>query len=181
MKQQPFESGNYYHVFNRGNNKENIFKEDDNYLYFLKLIKKHLSETCKIFAFCLLPNHFHLLLKIKGTNELPLNYQNKEKKIHQPFSNLFNAYTKSLNKKYKRSGSLFQEHLHRINVNTEKYLKELVLYIHLNPEKHRIEEYFQDYTYSSYKAYLSEKPSLLERKEIIKYFDKKDNFIYCHQ
>lgn len=181
MKQELFEPGRYYHVFNRGNNKENIFIENENYLYFLQLVKKHLIVTCQIYAYCLLPNHFHLLLKIKDIKELPENYQNGDKKIHQPFSNLFNAYTKSINKKYNRTGSLFQEHLHRIKIDTEEYLRELVLYIHLNPEKHEIDSNFKYYAYSSYRTYISEKPSLLDREEILGYFDNKENFTFCHQ
>jgi len=181
MKQEQFEPGMYYHVFNRGNNKENIFRKKENYLYFLQLVKKYLTETCVIYAYCLLPNHFHFLLKIKNTNELPENYQNRDKKIHQPFSNLFNAYSKSINKKYKRTGSLFQEHLHRIKIDSEEYLRELVLYIHLNPEKHKIDNDFSNYPYSSYIAYISEKYSLLNREEVFRYFDNKENFTFCHQ
>ena len=85
MKQEPFEIGNYYHVFNRINNKENIFKEKENYSYFIMLIEKYLIETCQIYAFCLLPNHFHLLLKIKDFDNLPEAYRKGNKKIHQPF------------------------------------------------------------------------------------------------
>ncbi len=181
MKQEPFEAGNYYHIFNKGNNKENIFKEEENYPYFLQLIKKYLIETCVIYVYCLLPNHFHLLLKIKEKEQLPIDYQKGKKKIHQPFSNLFNAYTKSINKKYNRTGSLFQEHLHRIKIDTEEYLRELILYIHLNPEKHEIDSNFKNYAYSSYRAYISEKPSLLDREEVLGYFDNKENFIFCHQ
>ncbi len=180
MKQEPFEAGTYYHIFNRGNNKENIFKEEGNYTYFLQLTKKYLKETCNIYAYCLLPNHFHLLLKIKENEQLPIDFQNGKKKLHQAFSNLFNAYTKSINKRYNRTGSLFQEHLHRIRVNTEEYLRELVLYIHLNPEKHGIEHNFSSYCHSSYRAYLSNKPSLLERTEIFNLFNDRENFIYCH-
>ena len=90
MKQEPFEAGTYYHIFNRGNNKENIFKEEGNYTYFLQLTKKYLKETCNIYAYCLLPNHFHLLLKIKENEQLPIDFQNGKKKLHQAFSNLFN-------------------------------------------------------------------------------------------
>ncbi|MFC2086307.1 transposase [Bacteroidota bacterium] len=151
MKQEPFESGKYYHIFNRGNNKENIFIEDENYNYLLKLIKKYLTETCIIYAYCLLPNHFHLLLKIKEMENLPDLFQNGKKKIHQPISDMFNAYSKAINKKYKRTGSLFQKHMHRINIASEEYFRELILYIHLNPEKHGIFDDFCKYQYSSYK------------------------------
>ena len=181
MKQEPFESGMYFHVFNRGNNKENLFKDEDNYQYFLKLIKKYLFETCTIYSFCLLPNHFHILLRIKDIDNLPEIYQIGKKKLHQPFSNLFNAYSKAINKKYNRTGSLFQEHLHRIRINSEEYFRELVLYIHLNPEKHGVFNDFSKYRYSSYKSYFSEKSNLLNTNEVIECFGDKENLIYCHQ
>lgn len=181
MKQVAFEPDKYYHLFNRGNNKENIFKDDENYFYFLSLVKKHLLPTCEIFAYCLLPNHFHFLLRIKSSSELPPDFQSGKKKIWQPFSNLFNAYSKAINKRYNRTGSLFQEHLHRIHIETEEYFKSLVLYIHLNPEKHGIFSNFSNYKYSSYKTYLSNKPTLISKELIIDYFDNVANFSYCHQ
>jgi len=181
MNKEPFEDGNYFHVFNRGNNKENIFKEEINYQYFITLIKKYLLEICDIYAYCLLPNHFHLLLKVKDFNLLPDIYKIGKKKIHQPFSNLFNSYSKSINTKYNRTGSLFQEHLHRNKIQSENYIKELILYIHLNPEKHLIHNDFSKYNHSSYKAYLSLERSLLKRDEILPYFDSIENFIHCHQ
>jgi len=181
MKQEPIEPGVYYHIFNRGNNKENLFKEKENYFYFLKLMEKYLPEICNIYSYCLLPNHFHILLKIKEESELPVSYQKGEKRIHQPFSNMFNAYTKAINIRYNRTGSLFQEHLHRIKVSSEDYFKQLILYIHLNPENHGIINCFSDYNFSSYKSYLSSKETLLKRAEVIDYFDNKSNFIKCHQ
>ena len=180
MKKEPFEPDRYYHVFNRGNNKENIFKEEENYLYFLHLVKKYLTGVCQIYAYCLLPNHFHLLIKIKEIENLPEVYQKGIKKIHQPFSNLFNAYTKAINKKYNRTGSLFQEHLHRIKIDTEEYFRELILYIHLNPSMHGVEVDFKNYFYSSFKAYVTDKPSLLMRAEGIEYFENIDNFNFVH-
>ncbi len=99
MKHQPFEAGHFYHVFNRGNNKENIFKTENNYIYFLNLVKKYLLSICDIYSYCLLSNHFHFIIKIKDFNELPENFKSGKTKLHQPFSNLFNAYTKAINKK----------------------------------------------------------------------------------
>ena len=77
---EPFETGYYYHIYNRGNNQENIFIEDINYEYFIILIKKYLIETCNIYAYCLLPNHFHILFQIKSLSELSEQYKNGSKK-----------------------------------------------------------------------------------------------------
>jgi REP element-mobilizing transposase RayT len=171
MKQDIFEPGAVYHVFNRGNNKENIFMEEKNYLYFLELIKKHLLPFVDLYCYCLLRNHFHLLLRIKEKNELPEKYQLKP---YLPFSNLFNAYTKSINKSYNRTGSLFQEHLSRNRVTNENYLKQLVAYIHHNPVKHQFIEDFKKYPYSSYNSIN------VNRNYIISLFDYIENFEYWH-
>jgi len=100
------EHGCFYHIYNRGNNSEVIFKEEENFLYFLILLKKHISPIAEIYAYCLLNNHFHLLIKIKEN-------ENNEIKYEQSFSNIFNAYAKAYNKKYNRTGKLFEERFKR--------------------------------------------------------------------
>ena len=181
MKKEPFECGNYYHIFNRGNNKENIFKERDNYRYFLKLVEKYLLDISKVYAYCLMPNHYHFLLKIKDIDQLPSDFINEKKRIHQPFSNMFNAYSKAFNKKYNRTGSLFQEHLHRIKIGTEEYFKQVLIYIHLNPEKHRFVDDFSRYNFSSYRYYFKQNTGIISKEEAITYFEDIENFSYCHQ
>ncbi len=180
MKQESFNPSHFYHIFNRGNNKENIFKSEANYSYFLQLVKKYLLSVCDIYAYCLLPNHFHLIIKIKDDNELPENIRKKERKLHQPFSNLFNAYTKAMNKKHQRTGSLFQEHLKRIKIDNEEYLQNLIVYVHTNPAHHSISN-FENYMHSSYESFKSNKPTLLKRKEVLNLFDGVENFKCVHQ
>lgn len=168
MKQDVLEPGGTYHLFNRGNNVENIFKEEDNYVYFLHLLKKYLVPVCDIYAYCLLKNHFHLLLRLKDPQDLSPKLCEKP---HLAFSHLFNAYTKAFNKRYGRSGSLFQEHIKRKRVEDEKYLIQLIAYIHLNPVKHGFTEDYKTYKFSSYQAYKSSKPSLLKREYIFSLID----------
>jgi len=177
MKQDHFEPGYFYHVYNRGNNHENIFKEERNYSFFLTLVRKHLLQVCDIYCYCLMPNHFHFLLKIKEPEDIPEQYQSL---IHQPFSNLFNSYSKSINKAYHRSGSLFQEHLHRKRITNEKYLYQVIAYIHLNPQKHGFVSDFKEYPNSSYSALISFYPTCLRRKEVLELFFDYRNFIYWH-
>jgi hypothetical protein len=93
-----------------------------------------------------------LALRIKDEEFLEDKYKTK---TYLPFSNLFNAYTKAINKSYNRTGSLFQEHLHRKRVEDEEYLIQLIAYIHLNPVKHGFSNDFKSYPYSSYKYYLN--------------------------
>ncbi len=148
------EPGKYYHIFNRGNNREDLFKEEKNYLYFLKLYEHHIEPVAETYAYCLMRNHFHLLVKIKDLKHLPCfgnlegvqtlehildhkhppglkdmkgvekSFDGDLKDVLTPnpsraFSNLFNAYTKSINKMYGRTGSLFEKNFHRIEVTSD--------------------------------------------------------------
>ena len=175
MKHQPFESSYFFHLYNRGNNEENIFKEEDNYNYFLQLMKKYLLQIADVYSYCLLPNHFHILLKFKEVKELPQIFSDGKQKLHQPVSNMLNAYAKAINKKYHRKGSLFQEHLKRIKINNEDYLKNLIIYININSSHHKIEHY-KTYKFSSYSSLISNKKTLLKRDEVINLFEDVPNF-----
>jgi len=175
-----FEPGYFYHFYNRGNNRENIFREEDNYRYFMNLVKKYLLSICDIYSYCLLKNHFHFLLRIKDEKELPEKYHNNIDKIHQPFSNLFNAYAKAINKAFGRSGSLFQEHPHKKRITNLKYLQNIIAYIHLNPKKHGFTNDFKQYQHSSYRSILSLEETKIKRAEVIEIFDDIENFNYWH-
>ena len=172
MKYESLSSDKFYHIYNRGNNKENVFIEEQNYAYFLLLIRRHLLPVSDIYAYCLLKNHFHILVKTKEFENDAL--------IGNGFSNLFNAYAKAINKKYNRTGSLFKDRYSRVNINDEEYLRALILYIHLNPEHHGFTSDFSSYSHSSYKALISNKETELKRVEVLELFDDQDNFIFCH-
>src|SRR5690554_968486 len=175
MEKQDFlEKGYFYHIYNRGNNKENLFLEEDSYAYFLNLISKYLLPVSDIYAYCLLKNHFHILIKIKEDAAI------SDDKLHLPFSNLFNAYAKAINKKYSREGSLFKERYKRKRITDEQYLIQSIIYIHLNPVKHEFSENYQKYPHSSFNALISDKPTKLERKEVLDLFGGKENFIDSH-
>jgi putative transposase len=177
VERDVFEAGQYYHVYNRGNNGEDIFIEEKNYNYFLEKLKKYISPIADVYAYCLLKNHFHIVLRIKDKINLPEKFKEK---IHLPFSNLFNSYSKSINKAYDRTGSLFQEHLQRNRIENEEYLRQLILYVHLNPVKHKFSKDFQSYRHSSYRSYLSDKQSSIDREFILELFNDLENFIFCH-
>jgi putative transposase len=167
------EPGYFYHIFNKGNNGENIFIEEINYDYFLALFDKHISPIAELYCFCLLKNHFHLLLRIKD------QISDIEKSLPQSFSNFFNAYSKSINKKYNRTGSLFQSRFERKRITTDEYFRQAVMYIHLNPVYHEFTHDFLDYPFSSINNILKTKSTI--NKEIINWFGDKENFIYCHR
>lgn len=169
----------FYHIYNRGNNKENLFIEEENYFHFLKLIKKNIIEIADIYAYCLLKNHFHLFVKIKSRSELPEKFH-AGGNLSQPFSNLFNAYTKAVNKWSEREGSLFRVRFKRERISDENYLRNAIIYIHLNPVKHSFTEDYIHYLHSSFQSLLSEKSTLLKRRVVIELFDNKENLIFVH-
>lgn len=173
MKYEPITSEQYYHVYNRGNNREDIFLEEKNYFYFLDLMKKHVHPIADILAYCLLKNHFHLLIWTKPVES--------DDMISRKFSNFFNAYAKAINKQYQRSGSLFQDRFSRKIVKDEKQLRNLILYIHTNPTHHGFVEDFSTYKYSSYHSHLSHQKTLLDREFVLDQFDGRENFRYVHQ
>jgi len=170
----------FYHIYNRGNNKEDLFLEPENYSHFLNLIKIHIIEIADIYAYCLLKNHFHLVLKIKSKTELPEKYHSGNN-LSQPFSNLFNAYTKAINKWYGREGSLFKVRFKRERISDLNYLRNAIIYIHLNPVKHSFTKDYSAYLYSSFQSLISTKDTLLKRMEIFELFGDNKNFIFVHQ
>ncbi|WP_395051955.1 transposase [Flavobacterium sp.] len=175
---QPLENGNYYHIYNRGINSTTLFKENKNYQHFLNLYDIHIEPIAETYAWCLMKNHFHFLVRIKDLNEIE-----SEKKIlpSQSFSNLFNAYTKAFNKSYTRHGSLFERPFKRKLIDNESYFQNLIAYIHNNPVHHKICDHPIEYPWSSYTTCLSDKPTKLKRNEVIEMFNDIDNFKYVHQ
>jgi len=150
----PLEAGNYYHIFNRAIGNEKFFKNESNYIYFLKKFIAYINPVANTYSYVLMPNHFHFLIEIKNKSDLYKRYTELELKkeksviqleedldyekfVMQQFSNFFNCYTKSFNKKFNRKGALFIDYLKRTLIDTDDYLKNIVLYIHQNPIHHK--------------------------------------------
>lgn len=191
MKTTPLEYGKYYHIYNRGINGCNLFRENENYEHFLLQYDKHITPVANTFAWVLMKNHFHFLVKIKEVGEISTHFKNLEgfrnlqglknrDRINQQFSNLFNAYTKAINKRFHRTGSLFEHPFKRVPVTTNDQLRYLVYYIHHNPIHHGFCEHFLEYPWSSYLAILSPKQTKLSRKEVLRWFENKAYFEEYH-
>jgi putative transposase len=166
------EQGKYYQIYNRGRKGENLFKEPDNYRYFLDLYEKHIANVAETYAWVLMPNHFHLLVRMCN-EETP-------KPLHQYFSNLFNAYVKAINKRFDRYGPLFVSPFERKEIQHEKYFKNVIHYIHNNPVHHKFVEQMIDYPWSSYLTILSAKETKLKREKVIGWFNSKEEFVEYH-
>ncbi|HEX9389480.1 MAG TPA: hypothetical protein VF918_24365 [Anaerolineales bacterium] len=198
----------YYHIYNRGVNREDIFVEERNYDLFLKLFERHLLPVADLFAYCLLRNHFHLSVRIKSEEEIletkktlrvssVKDHHGRQGKTadHQPgqsrkplgshyvsdqFSNFFNAYAKTINKTYGRTGSLFQHPFGRVAITTDRQFWNVIAYIHQNPQKHGFVNDFRDWKYSSYGVILGEKPTVIKRNEVMNWFGTKDDYLSLH-
>lgn len=175
---QALENGYYYHIYNRGINSDILFKEKSNYEHFLRLYDIHINPIAETYAWCLMKNHFHFLVRIKDIQEITT-----EKKIlpSQSFSNLFNAYTKAYNKSYNRHGALFERPFRRKQISFDNYFQNVITYIHNNPVHHKICEHPINYPWSSYIICISDKPTKLKRQEVISVFNDVDNFKYIHE
>lgn len=141
-----FEENKIYHIYNRGNNQQGIFFNPENYLFFLAKIKIELTPYCKILAYCLMPNHFHLMVYVpvnpsddfKSSDGLKLNYV---------IGILLRSYTRAINKQQKRTGSLFQQKTKAkcISQDDENYPRVCFHYIHQNPLRFHIVAKMEDW------------------------------------
>jgi len=166
---------NFYHIYNRGNNGEKIFYKEENYKFFLKRFDFYLSNYLDLFAFVLMPNHFHLLIQPKRVPPFK-----KVVPLEQKFRFFFTSYAMAINKQQNRHGSLFEKNFRRKLVGNSDYLKQLVFYIHNNPVHHGFAVKKEDWLYSSYNLILNDKQTKLCKKETISLFSGKEKYKSFH-
>jgi len=153
-----FIPNNYYHVYNRGAHKNYIFRNDADYLFLLKYVKKEL-ERCAItvIAYCLMDNHYHFLLRQDGDIE-----------ISKFMQAVFNVYTKAFNTKYKHSGTLFEGSFKAIRVERDEYLLHLCRYIHRNPLEAGLVVKPEQWHYSNYAEFIGKRNGTLVDTSFVK-------------
>lgn len=186
MKIEKIEPGNYYHIYNRGINGTDLFFEQENYRHFLRLYKKYILSVADTFAYCLMKNHFHFLIYFKERNEIAVKHQSSAenevlKDPSRKLSHLFNSYAQAINKRYGRTGGLFERPFERKRIDSEDYLKKLIFYIHHNPVKHNFVEKLENYSWSSYKVIISSDPTFIDREQVIGWFGGLKNFVAYHK
>lgn len=188
-----------YHVFNRTNNKEKLFLTDENRRFFLKRYKDLLGDVIDTYAWCLLPNHFHLLIRVKPLEELKTQLlkiegasltiserkflQNEctvSELIEQRFKRFFQSYALAFNKVHKRNGNLFYKPFKRIWIECDTHFTQAIIYIHTNPVKHHVCKDFTTYQWSSWKTMLSAGKTDLLRTEVMDWFGNKALFVEAH-
>ena len=149
--------GYIYHVYNRGNNKQPIFYNDENYLYFLRGVQKNISPCCDILCWCLMPNHFHFLIYANAHSVVEINDDSfRRQQFSQAVKQLLSSYTKAINKQQGFTGSLFQQKTKAICVEnkTQFYGETAFHYIHQNPMKAGLVNKMEEWSYSSFKDYV---------------------------
>jgi putative transposase len=169
----PLVASEYYHLYNRGINRQPIFFEHENYLFFLRRIREYLvgehrlrnslGESARtnskvwvtVVAYCLMPNHFHLLL---CPNDDQLSRRMQRFSI---------SYTKAMNKHYGRTGSLFDGQFQAVRVESDKHLLHLSRYIHLNPVMADLVKRPEDWPFSSYGEYIGLRSGTLPTPDVV--------------
>jgi putative transposase len=183
-----------YHIYNQGNNRQKIFFSNENYLFFLKKIKLHILPHADIIAWCLMPNHFHLMIYVHALeiqvdgDSTPNSNSEKIRNVNDSIGLILRTYTRAINKQENRSGSLFKPHtkaeciadikgitpLFLItffegeidqSITEEDYPQLCFKYIHANPVKAKLVERPEDWEFSSYRDYCGLRNGKLINKE----------------
>jgi len=154
----PFLPNQYYHIYNRGAHRVDIFRNDTDYIFLLKLVKKQ-AEKCAIsvIAYCLMHNHYHFLLR-----------QNSDIQISKFMQAVFNVYTKAFNSKYQHSGTLFEGPFRAIHIDRTEYLLHLCRYIHRNPLEAGIVVLPEQWHYSNYSEFIGQRDGILIDRDFVK-------------
>lgn len=190
---------NIYHIYGRTNSKEELFREEGNYLFFLNKYDGILSSFWDTYAWCLLTNHFHWLIRVKTRKQLQtmlgLLPNDKLCKVEKKYLEekisaeeiLENAcrrflisYANSFNKLYNRHGSLFQRPFKRVLISSHEQLRNTLIYIHTNPVHHGMMNNFMKYKWSSWNSLVSDHPSKILRMEVLELFGGKDAMVKAH-
>ena len=177
-----------YHVFNRGQDRRNIFSDDQHYQTFFELYARHIHPVANTYAYCLLPTHFHLMVRIKSEVELVKSVPGIETLggttlmsiPTQAFSNFFSAYSRALHNQPGKTANLFQHLYGSIPIPDDRQYLNVVLFIHQNPQRHRLCADFRKWKYSSYKELLSDQETFLDREKVMGWFGKPETYEAVH-
>jgi putative transposase len=167
----PFLPDQYYHFYNRGNNRQPVFFARANYLYFLRGIKKYLCGYLDILAYCLLPTHYHILGRVRSgkTSEVlkTSEVSDASKLVSRAMQKFGISYTKAMNKRFGRVGALFQGQFQAKPIRYYNHLLNLCIYIHANPVKNGLVKLPEDWEFSNYPEWLNLRDGTLVDRELI--------------
>ncbi len=189
----------FYHVYNRGINSAVLFRTAEDYQQFLDSYTFYCFLALDTYAYCLLNNHFHFLVRVRTVEEQEdlfflyrrqdqqrfygLNYRHfKPQNSSRQLGHLFNSYTRSFNLRNDATGPLLEGRFKRIEVDNQLYRARLVCYIHRNPIHHRLAQHYGAYRWSSYKTFAPDSdPGFINRQEVYSWFGGRDGFQAAHE
>ena len=179
---EPLEEGRIYHIYNRGINGTDIFNERRNYYYFLDKYQEYCSEILETYAYALLKNHFHLLVKVMENIIIPRNDGKGEiqLKASKQLSHFFNSYVQSFNNAYNRHGKLLEEPFKRKIIDSDEYYTSLIYYIHFNPQYHQFVADFRNWEFSSWHKIIDNSATFISRDKVLEWFGSKKQFVDAH-
>jgi REP element-mobilizing transposase RayT len=152
-----FAPGHTYHIYNRGAGKQKIFREPENYHYLLRSIRRYTKQLdLSPIAYCLMPNHYHLLLRQDG-----------DESAGKLAWLTFNKYAKAFNKRYDRTGTLFEGRYQSIHVDRTDYLLHLCRYIHANPVKAGLVSRPEEWPFSNYLEWVGLRDGVLVDRRFV--------------
>lgn len=198
----PLVAGYYFHIYNRTNNKELLFRNEEERIRFLTQYETYVHPYVDTFTYCLLGTHFHIMIRVKSLEEITeiitkIPKQERTKAMHTfletpveercvskvvvgQFTRLFTSYAMKFNGKTRR-GNLFYRPFKRLAVANELHFTYLIYYIHANPERHRLTNDFKNYKWSSFRALCSTFSTKLVRQEVLDWFGGRAAFLDFHQ
>ncbi len=157
----------YFHIYNRGVNRNTVFFDDENYRFFIQRMSEYLTPELDVIAYCLMPNHFHFLVQ-----------QHQPEAISTFMGRISKSYVQAVNMRFNRTGHLF-EGKYKINeIDTVQYLVHLSSYIHLNPVRAGLVNEVKDWRFRSYKAYAekNENEGLVKPNVVLQEFDENNSY-----
>lgn len=207
-QKEALKCGNFYNIFSPENGKELFFYTDENYFFFLKKFSETVLPFADLYGYCLLPNHFQLLIKIKDEKSvfeyLKMNGNFPDETvtlesikalslgegmanldifgmhISRLFSNFFNAYSKSINEQQKKRGNLFAKGFKIKLLESSSDLMQCLINMHNSPLQNKLVTKIEDWKFSSFEALSSDKATKLKRDEAMSWFENKEHFLTCH-
>ncbi|MCF7912545.1 MAG: transposase [Candidatus Cloacimonetes bacterium] len=156
-KKEEYVEGNIFHFYNRTASGKLLYRCDDDYLYFLDKFRSNNEKyPCEVYAYCLMPNHFHFCLK-----------QNSDQPLYRIFNDTLTSYCMHYNAKYKLVGHLMAGKLQSRRITERSYVLQVCRYIHYNPVKAGLVEHIEDWSFSNYLEIIGKRKGSLYSKELI--------------
>lgn len=182
-----FYPSHFYHIYNRGNNRQPIFLVDENYPYFLNKMCQAIKRHADILAYCLMPNHFHFLIytksiedeELQASHSDPMNSSHRITGLNTDIGVCLRSYTRAINKRYQTTGSLFQQKTKAKELESDLYPLTCFHYIHQNPIRAGLVKRMEDWSHSSFTEYLLDQAlGICNRQLAIEFLEINPNTFY---